>query len=186
LLATASQIIEGGADIIQIRAKELSTKELIEKAEPVRELARQHDVLFIVNDRPDVAVALDADGVHLGQEDMPINLARQTLGIDRIIGVSTHNIEQAKQAEAEGADYIDAGPVFFTPAKKDTPPTGVGFVESVKKSIRLPFVAIGGINKDNIAQLSNIGVKRIAVIRAILEAEDVTQATRQLKAKICQ
>ncbi len=184
LLEVASQIIDGGADIIQFRDKKLSMREIVQKALPVRKLTEKAKVLFTVNDRPDIALELDADGVHLGQNDICLNSARKILGKEKLIGISTHNLEQAKKAEAEGADYISVGPIFATPLKKDTKPVGLNLIEKVRNTIKIPFVAIGGINLGNIDQVLNAGAKTVAVIRAVLQAEDITRVTRELRKRL--
>ena len=142
--------IEGGAEVIQLRDKNVSARELVEIGKELRALCRDKGVLFIINDRPDIAVALDCDGVHLGQDDLPIEAARRVVGPDRIIGVSTHSLDQAVQAQEQGADYIGVGPIFATPTKKDYKPVGLKLISQVKEKLTIPFVAIGGINEDNI------------------------------------
>ena len=180
-LETARSAIRGGADVIQLRDKELSTKELIRQGMPIRELTRQTETLFIVNDRVDVAVALRADGVHLGQNDLPIETAKKIAGPQILVGKSTHSLEQALQAEREGADYIAVGPVFATPTKPDSIPVGIKMIEEVRQKVGIPFVAIGGIDAENIQQILDEGATHIAVVRAVVGAENVEMAARELK-----
>ncbi len=183
-LETAQAAIRGGADVIQLRDKELSTKELIQQGIPVRELTRQTGTVFIVNDRVDVAVALQADGIHLGQDDLPIETAKKILGFQVLIGKSTHSLEQALTAEREGADYIGVGPVFATPTKPSYPPVGLELVKEVSERIKIPFVAIGGIDVRNIQEVLDKGAVNIAVVRAVVGAENVEEAAWQLKKEI--
>ncbi len=183
-LETARAAIRGGADVIQLRDKELSAKELIRQGTPVRELTRQTEILFIVNDRLDVAVALQSDGVHLGQDDLPIDAAKRILGSKVLIGKSTHSLEQALEAEREGADYIGVGPVFATPTKPSYLPVGLELVKEVSERIKIPFVAIGGIEAGNIREVIGQGAVSVAVVRAVAGAENIEEAARQLKKEI--
>lgn len=174
--------IRGGATTIQLREKEFSTKELIRVGLVLRELTRKHGVTFIVNDRVDVALAVDADGVHLGQDDLPVSEARRILGDHKIIGVSTHSIEQAIQAEREGADYIGVGPVYETRTKEDVcAAVGLELVREVSRLVKIPKVAIGGIVPHNAAAPLREGADGIAVITAVVAASDVTAAASELR-----
>lgn len=177
----AIQAIKGGADVIQLRGKKLTAKELIETGRQIKEITHQRGVTFIINDRVDVAFALGADGVHLGQGDIPIDVARRILGQNKFIGVSTHDLEQALDAQREGADYISIGPIFKTPTKPDCTPVGLKLLEEVKGEIKIPYVAIGGIDKENIGEIIKRGVKRIAVVRAVVSSPDIVVATKELK-----
>ncbi|HEX9075012.1 MAG TPA: thiamine phosphate synthase, partial [Anaerolineae bacterium] len=142
--------ILGGVTVVQYREKNANTRRMIEEALELRDLCHRHGVPFIVNDRVDVALAVEADGVHVGQEDMPASLARRLIGRDKILGVSAENIEQALAAQAEGADYIGASPIFATPTKPDAPqPMGVAGLLQVARACPLPIVAIGGLNASN-------------------------------------
>ena len=183
-LKLAEEAIIGGVDVIQLRDKESPVKKIVEVANRLRELARKRNVSFIVNDRVDIALAVDAHGVHLGEDDLPLNLARQILGRDKIIGVSTHNLAQAKEAEKMGADYISVGAIFSTETKSDALVVGVELISEIADNIGIPFVAIGGINPDNVEEVIRAGAKRIAVGRAILGREDIAEATRELKSKL--
>lgn len=180
-LETARAAIRGGADVIQLRDKELSAKELIRQGTPVRKLTRQTGTLFIVNDRLDVAVALQADGVHLGQDDLPIDSAKRILGPKVLIGKSSHSMEQALEAEREGVDYIGVGPVFATPTKPSYLPVGLEWVKEVSERIKIPFVAIGGISAGNIKQVLESGATNVAVVRSVAGAENIEEAARALK-----
>lgn len=173
--------IRGGADVIQLREKEMSKRDRLELGLKIRELTRQEGVLFIVNDDVDLALILDADGVHLGQDDIPIRFARPLMK-DKIIGVSTHSLPQAEEAVASGADYIGVGPVFETATKEDREDlVGLNLLPKIKDICPIPYVAIGGIGKDNIASLAKAGCHRAAVISDIMLAPDIEQRCRMIK-----
>ena len=176
----AKEAILGGADVIQLRDKEFSTKQIIEEGKKLRQLTRQTGTILIVNDRVDIALAVEADGVHLGQEDLPLKNARRRLGAHKIIGRSTHDLSQALKAQEEGADYIGVGPVFATPTKPAYPAVGLDLVRQVNLRIGIPFVAIGGINVNNIHQVLSAGARRVAVVRAVAGAEDIRSAAKAL------
>lgn len=180
----ARSAIEGGADCIQLRDKELSTLELIKEGKKLRDLTRRSGTIFIVNDRADIALAVDADGVHLGQEDLPIAIARQILGTTKIIGRSTHSLPQAIEAEQQGADYIGVGPIFATPTKPTYPAVGLDLIRQVSEHIRIPFVAIGGIDAGNIESVLEAGAKRVAVVRAVVGADDVQGAAKRMSVEL--
>ncbi|MFH1784382.1 MAG: thiamine phosphate synthase [bacterium] len=175
--------IKGGADIVQLRASGITDKEFIKAAKKIKTLAVKNRVLFIINNRVDIAFLVGADGVHLGQDDMSVTEAREISGARKkiLIGVSTHSMKQAIKGEKEGADYISVGPVFSTVTKPDYKPVGLGLVAKVKGKIKVPFVAIGGINKGNLKAVLKAGATRIAVVREICGAEDITGAARQVK-----
>ncbi|MCX5748792.1 MAG: thiamine phosphate synthase, partial [Candidatus Saganbacteria bacterium] len=138
-------------------------------------------VTFIVNDYIDVCLAIDADGVHLGQDDVPVPVARKLLGSGKIIGLSSHSFDQAITGAKSGADYISLGPVFSTPSKPDTKPLGIEVLKKVLKSVKVPVVAIGGINEDNIKVVIAAGAKRVAVIRAAVAAKDPASAVKRMR-----
>ncbi len=176
----ASRAIRGGAKTIQLRDKSLSDKALLAIAHELRKLCAEHRVLFIVNDRLDLALATDADGLHLGPEDLPIKVARQLLPIDKILGGSTTTVEQAVATAAEGADYVAVGAMYPTPSKAKAVVVGVERLRQIKEAVALPLVAIGGINKDNAAEVMAAGAQSVAVISAVLQAEDPQEAARQI------
>lgn len=174
--------IRGGADCIQLREKNYSGRELLEAGHLLRRLTREAGVKFIVNDRIDVARAVDADGVHLGQGDLPIEVARQILGADKIVGLSTHNVEEAVAAERAGANYIGLGPMRPTQTKLDTEPVvGPHGVSEVRRHVRLPIVAIGGITADDAAEIIRNGANSVAVVSAVVGADDVEAAARTIR-----
>jgi thiamine-phosphate pyrophosphorylase len=162
----ARQACLGGARILQYREKEASRKEMMKVAREIRSVTRSTGTLFIVNDFVDLALLCQADGVHLGQDDIAIGEARRLLPPGFIIGRSTHSLEQALQAQQEGADYIGIGPVFATPTKKNYPPIGLEVVKAVARRVTIPIVAIGGLDPDNIGQLSSAGISNVAMVRA--------------------
>ena len=152
-LEVVRDVLKGGADCLQLREKQLPSSQYMDLAEQIARLCHEQDKLFIVNDRPDIAIAAGADGVHLGQEDLPVNAARKVMSSGMIVGVSTHNIEQARKAVADGADYMSVGPIFATGTKLSAEPVGTEYVRQVATEIDLPQVAIGGISLDNVAEV---------------------------------
>jgi thiamine-phosphate pyrophosphorylase len=173
-------ILEAGVDIVQLREKEAEAGDLLRWGDVFRTAAERHDALFIVNDRPDVALALQADGVHLGQNDLPPAVARQILGPDAIIGLSTHAPEQWDAAAPE-ADYLCAGPVWETPTKPGRSAAGLGLVRHAARSgERRPWFAIGGINGANLGEVLEAGAGRVVVVRAVTEADDAATAAHGL------
>jgi thiamine-phosphate pyrophosphorylase len=181
MLTVAEAAITGGATVIQLRDKTASTRQLVEEGLALRELTRKHDVLLIVNDRIDVALAVDADGAHVGQDDMPGTLARQLLGPERILGISAGNIEEAEGALAASADYLGVGPIFATRGKADAgDPIGIRFLSELSSRYTTPLVAIGGINSTNTREVIAAGATGVAVITAVVNAEDIVAAARSL------
>jgi len=177
----AKLAIRGGADTIQFRQKSGSTREMIQAAREVKQVCEESGVTFIVNDRLDVAIASGADGVHLGQDDFPIPLAREVLGKDCLIGGSAATKEEARICLSEGADYVGFGPVFPTTSKDDAGPvSGISILKEVVQSIPLPIIAIGGVSADNAADVMEAGAHGIAVISAVCCQEDPEEATRVL------
>jgi len=161
----AEEACKGGARVIQYRDKKSSRHNMLEIADKIRKITKKFDSLFIVNDFIDIALISKADGVHLGQDDIPLQKARKITPEDFIIGLSTHSLEQAKKAEKAGADYIGIGPVFSTPTKENYSPIGLSTVRKVLQNVNIPVVTIGGINIANIDQLVKIGVRNVAMVR---------------------
>ena len=182
-IEVASQAIRGGAKTVQLRDKLRSKKELLPVAQQLRNLCIEHNVLFIINDYLDLALASDADGLHLGQDDLPIKVARKLLPMDKILGCSTTTVDQAITAESEGADYIAAGSIYPTSSKATAKVVGLERLLQIRQAISLPLVAIGGITKDNAAEVLAAGVDSVAVISAILQAESPEEAARQIAAR---
>ena len=174
--------LEGGASVIQLRKKTMAKGEQYSIARALRRLTQLHGALFIVNDHADIAIAADADGVHLGQDDLPPSAVRELPGFDgRLIGRSTHSLEQAKGAIDEGADYIAVGPVYPTPTKAGRPPVGTALVSDVAAIADRPFLAVGGINDENAPAVVEAGAGAIAVVRAVYDAADPAEAARRLR-----
>jgi len=177
----ARMLVEGGADIIQLRAKTESPAQIAAMAKAILPITRSAGVPVIINDHPGIAKDVDADGVHLGQEDLrqqPFAKVREEFGSDKIIGISTHSLEQALAAEKLGADYIGVGPIFPTETKPGRPAVGVELIRQVEARVKIPFVCIGGINLSNVREVRLAGGAWIAVVSAILLAEDVAAAAR--------
>jgi len=179
-IEAASQVIRGGAKVIQLRDKILSKKELMPVAQELRNLCAEHNVLFIINDYLDLTLATDADGLHLGQDDLPIELARHLLPIDKILGCSTTTVDQAVAAESEGADYIAVGSIYPTPSKEAAKVVGLERLHQIRQAVTLPLVAIGGITQDNVAEVMSAGADSIAMIGALLQTENIEEASRQI------
>jgi thiamine-phosphate pyrophosphorylase len=179
-LEVVKQIIDGGAKVVQLRDKQSKRRELVLLAQKLKELCSQAGALFIVNDCLDVALAVDADGLHIGQEDFPLHVARKELPIDRIVGCSVKTPVQAKRVQDDGADYVAVGSVFPTTTKKEAITVGVETVREVKRTISIPLVAIGGINDSNIGEVVAAGADAVAVVSAVLGEKDAKEAVHRL------
>jgi thiamine-phosphate pyrophosphorylase len=176
---------EAGAKLFQYRSKQASMKAAYEEALPLSKIAHELDALFIVNDRCDLALAVEADGVHLGQGDLPLQYARKVMGLDKLIGISTHNPEQVQVATAGGPDYLGFGPIFTPGSKVDHDPVvGVEGLKAIRRLTALPIFAIGGIGLDHVEAVMQGGANGLAVISAILKAPDIGQAVRDFVARI--
>lgn len=174
--------VRGGVTVVQYREKSAGTRQMIEEARELRQLCKAAGVPFIVNDRIDIALAVDADGVHVGQDDMPASLARRLIGKGRILGVSAGSLEEARKAEADGADYIGASPIFATPTKTDAPaPLGVEGLRQLARVVSIPVVAIGGINAGNARSMMTAGAAGVAVVSAIVAAQNVEAAAKEIR-----
>lgn len=185
LIQVMEEAILGGVDIIQLRDKYSSKKEVLKKAKLLKELTQKYDIPLIINDHIDVALAVNADGIHIGQDDLPLEEARKIIGKNKIIGISTHEIEEAREAQKNGADYIGVGPIFPTKSKVDVvDPVTTKYIEEVVKEITIPFVAIGGIKLHNVDQVLDAGATRICAISEIVGNEDVTRACQSFIKKI--
>jgi len=183
-LRIAQSAIEGGAKIVQFREKEFSTRKMVEMGEKLKEILKGK-ALFIINNRIDIALAVDADGVHLGQDDMPLNIARNILG-NKIIGVSARNVYEAKKAEQQGADYLGVGSIFPTSTKSDIKLIGLNVLKDIRKIVNIPIVAIGGIDEKNVGEVIKAGANSAAVISAIANSEEPAQTVKNLRKKIIQ
>lgn len=179
LLAAA---LRGGVDIVQLREKSLPRREIELAAQTFRRLCDNHSALFIVNDDPDLARACDADGVHVGQDDLAATEARALLGPDAVIGLSTHSEEQIAAAAEAPVDYISVGPIWETPTKQGRPAVGLELIAHAAANARHPFFAIGGIDSSNVRQVVGVGARRLCVVRAVRDATDPAAAAEALRA----
>jgi len=179
-IEVATQAIRGGARVVQLRDKLLSKTELLPIAQELRNTCAEGNVLFIMNDYLDLALATNADGLHLGQDDLPVTAARKLLPMDKIIGCSTTTVDQAVTAQAEGADYIAVGSIYPTSSKETAKVVGRNRLQEIRQAVTLPLVAIGGITKDTAHEVMTAGADAIAIISAILQAEDIATATGQI------
>lgn len=173
VVSIAARIKETGIDIVQYRDKISSKEAVLKNAQRLKKLLFNSGISFIINDFVDIAKITDCDGVHLGQDDIPIKIARQLLGPDKIIGISCHNLRQALAAQGEGADYISVGPVFSTATKPEYRPLGLGLIKGISKKIKIPLFAIGGISENNIDSVLSSGAKRVAICRAICQSRNI-------------
>jgi thiamine-phosphate pyrophosphorylase len=180
----AREAIRGGAKVIQLRDKQHAKGELLTIAQKLKDLCYKSNTLFIVNDYLDITVAAEADGLHIGQEDLPLSVVRKELPIDKIVGLSTTTLGQAQKAEAEGADYIAVGSIFSSLTKTSANVVGLKHLNQVRKRVSIPIVAIGGINKDNVGEVMAAGADAAAVISAALTQKDIKSAIRQLVQEI--
>lgn len=179
-LKTIEEAILGGVSVVQIREKTAETLEFYNLAIKVKKITTKYNVPLIINDRVDVALAIDADGVHVGQSDMPCDITRKLIGENKILGVSAATIEEAKKAENNGADYIGTGAIFPTTTKNDAPSITKKDLSDIANSINIPVVAIGGITIENANELKNTGISGLSVVSAIMNAEDPKKASEKL------
>ncbi len=185
VLEDVKSAIKAGVRIIQYREKEKNTKEMINEAKKIGRLCKENNTIFIINDRVDIALATDADGTHLGNDDMPYTTARRLVGYKKIIGLTVHNVEEAVEAEKIGADYIGISPIFETKTKLDAgKPAGIKLIEDVKKKINIPLVAIGGINENNIKAVLKAGARSIAAISATIAKSNVEKECKKIREAI--
>lgn len=180
LIPTVEQALRHGVEMVQYREKRADDRQQLQDARALAKLCRRYGALFIVNDRIDIALAVDADGVHLGQEDMPTDAARRLIGPDRLLGRSTHTLDQVQQADSEGCDYLGLGPVFSTDVKPDKAPIELTMLDRAAQISQRPIFAIGGINSTTLPLLLEHRCRRIAVIGAIMNADDPAEATQAL------
>lgn len=173
--------IKGGVTVIQIREKIANTQEFYNIALKVKEITTKYNVPLIINDRIDIALAIDADGVHIGQDDMPIKIARKLIGPNKILGVSAHNLKEAKKAKEKSADYLGVGAIFTTSTKNNAEDVSIDTLKSITESVDIPTVAIGGINLENAHKLSNTKIAGFSVVSAIMDANNPKIASEKLK-----
>ena len=179
-MQVTEQALRGGAKVIQLRDKEHSAGEKVAIAEGMKKVCSEHGVLFIVNDSLDVALAANADGLHVGREDLPVATARRLLPIGNILGTSARTVEEAEKARSEGADYLGVGSMYPTATKDTAVVVGPERLSEIKRAVDLPIVAIGGINKNSLGEVMEAGASAAAVIRAVMDAADVQETTRHL------
>lgn len=181
LYEVVKESLDGGVTFLQLREKQLDEDHFLEEAKKLQGLCSEYNVPFIINDNVEIALAINADGVHIGQSDMEMKEAREKLGPDKIIGVSAHTKEEALLAQAQGADYLGVGAVFPTSSKDDAESVSYETLKEICEVVSIPVVAIGGITKDNLHQLSGSGISGISVISAIYAQPDIKEAARELK-----
>ena len=180
-LEIAAAAIRGGVSCIQLREKTCSTREFIDEALAIRSLLARHEIPLIINDRVDVALAVKADGIHLGQKDMPCSMARQLIPESMIVGISVESLDDAIVAQKDGADYLGVSPIYSTPTKTDTAqPLGLEGLRSIRSEVDLPLVGLGGLNADTAEAVIHNGADGVAVVSAIVAADDPEAATRAL------
>ena len=182
-LYRVEQALMGGITLLQLREKDKSTREYMDLAEKVHTLTKKYNVPLIIDDRVDVALAIDAEGVHVGQSDMPVSIARKLMGDDKIVGATTKTVPQALEAYEQGADYLGVGAIYPTTTKVKTVITSTETLGNICSAVPIPVNAIGGLNKDNIDILKGIPIAGICVVSAIMKADDPKQATAELKAR---
>lgn len=184
LVDTVTEAIKGGVSIVQLREKEISTREFYNEALELKKICSMYNVPLIINDRLDIALAVDADGIHVGQSDLPIDVIRRFLGDDKLIGLSAGNVEEALTAVEMGADYLGVGAVFHTDTKKDAIDVGIDMLKAVRNATDIPMVGIGGINIDNIEKLYGSAIEGVAVVTCIMAANDSYRAAKELSEKV--
>ena len=182
-LHRVEQALVGGVTLLQLREKDKTTREYIDLANKVHALTKKYNVPLIIDDRVDVALAIDAEGVHVGQSDMPVSMARELMGNDKIVGATTKTVEQAVEAYAQGADYLGVGAIYPTTTKVKTVITSTETLGNICSAVPIPVNAIGGLNKDNIDILKGITIAGICVVSAIMKADDPKHATTELKVR---
>ncbi|EQB86953.1 hypothetical protein M918_11435 [Clostridium sp. BL8] len=181
MFSSVEEAIKGGATVIQLREKNISTLSFHNIAKKLKEITHKYRVPLIINDRIDIALSSEADGLHIGQDDMPLEIARKIIGKDKIIGVSVRTLEQALLAENNGADYLGVGAIYPTGSKEDATLVGLEALKSIKENVKIPVVAIGGIKEDNCKEVIKAKADGIAVISAIFGEDDIRMASKKLQ-----
>ncbi|MFB0566827.1 MAG: thiamine phosphate synthase [Candidatus Aminicenantaceae bacterium] len=181
IISCISEAVEGGVTIVQLRGKKLKTREFLEIGQKSAEILKAKNIPLIINDRIDIALSCEAEGVHLGQRDLPLFFARKIMGANKLIGVSVNTVKEATDAEKGGANYLGAGPVFFTQTKKNLRPLlGLRGLQNITKEVKIPVLAIGGINSENAGDTIKAGADGVAVVSAILTSENIRHTAREL------
>lgn len=187
--ATLEEAVEkavlGGCTVVQLREKECSSGEFYETAKRVKKITDKYHVPLIINDRADIALAVDADGVHVGQSDLPASVVRRMVGPDKIIGVSAGTLEEAVQAEKDGADYLGVGAMYATSTKEDAEVTTMEELKAIRQAVKIPIVVIGGINIHTLENFKGFGIDGLAVVSAVIAAEDITAAAEEMVSLFC-
>ena len=183
--AIVEQALQAGVMVLQLREKTAATRDFYQLALRIKSIARQYDVPLLINDRLDIALAVDADGVHVGQEDLPVAVVRRLIGPDKILGATAATVAQALRAETEGADYIGSGAMFPTLTKPGKPVLPMSVLAQIKQAVKVPVVAIGGITADNLLMLKNAGVDGVAVVSAIMDSAEPAAATQEILSRWC-
>lgn len=184
LIQSVEAAIKGGTTIVQLREKNCSSKDFYELALKVKEVTLKYNIPLIINDRLDIALAIEADGLHIGQEDLPLTVARKIVGKDMIIGVSATTLEEALLAQKQGADYVGIGSVYPTNTKLDAKPVSLEELHVIREAISIPIVGIGGINEDNVIDLMKTKIDGVAIVSAILGKEDIKAAAENFIMKM--
>lgn len=179
-LKTIEDAIKGGVSIVQLREKSADTLDFYNLASKVKNITEKYNIPLIINDRIDIALAIDADGVHVGQSDMPCDIARKLIGNNKIIGVSASTVDEAKKAQEDGADYIGSGAIFTTSTKDDAPNINKYDLKKIVKSVDIPVVAIGGINLNNAHELADTGIAGLSVVSAIMSSNNPKESSKKL------
>lgn len=185
LCEAVEQAITGGCTMVQLREKNISSLDFYNLAKAVRHITNKYNVPLIINDRIDIALSMGAQGVHIGQSDIPASVARKIIGRDMLLGVSASFLPEAIRAQDDGADYLGVGAMFPTGTKSDAAAVSMNELQKIRKAVSIPIVAIGGINKENAAQLIGIGINGLAVVSAIISQPDIKQAATELKHIFC-
>ncbi|MDR3597194.1 thiamine phosphate synthase [Clostridium sp.] len=175
------QAIIGGCTLVQLREKDCSSFDFYNTAVKIKEITDKYNVPLLINDRVDIALAVDAAGVHVGQSDLPLTVVRKILGDEKIIGVSTGNLEEALKAQKDGADYLGVGAMYATGTKKDAKHTSMEELRKIRENVLIPIVVIGGINKDRVKDFEGMGIDGLAIVSAIIAQKDIEKATREIK-----
>jgi len=184
LYESIEQAIRGGVTLIQLREKLVSSREFLDIAFAVKEITSRYQIPLIINDRLDIALAIEADGLHIGQDDLPLTVVRKLFGKDKIIGVSASTLDEAILAEQQGADYLGVGAMYATPTKLDAKTVSLEQLAVIKRSVSIPVVAIGGINETNVRDIMATGIEGVSVVSAILAKQDVQKAAKDLLERI--
>lgn len=184
LAADVEKALQGGATFVQLREKDASFDDFVEQAKEVKDVCKKYGVPFVINDNIEVALAVDADGVHVGQSDMEAGRVRERLGADKIIGVSTRTVKEALLAQERGADYLGVGAMFNTSTKLDASDVSFEELRQICETVEIPVVAIGGIGLNNVEELSGTGIDGVAVVSALFAATDIKEATQEMREKL--